>query len=460
MLVVSRLLYGCSKFDQDFTRSSINEVTVTTSETSFSLVQFEKLVIPVEIKSTLNQTESYNYSWKAIGEDSVYVLSDKKDLDIVVEIPPGSYNLQYELKDGKNGLSYNNIYQLTVNGAFYEGWLVSHNVGTQGRLSFVRSDNTVFEDPASEVNSLTFQGKAIASFYSAIQFYTDYASIHYFTDEGVYRFDPNNFLLTGTTNNVLPGETQFANIAYGASVMGADQYIINDGDVHAGMGSFYSDQILMPYSEGFAIGYRIFPAVITSAQLATYFYDNQSKRFLQAPYLSRELQPVTSASDALFNMANIGKTMIAADKGRSSFSSAIFYFVMEDNNGRYFYGLNGSVPSIFQKVENNKCPDFSTATSFATSGVFEHMYYAVNNKLYLYNMVANSAELLYSFPTGEVIKDIEMKRSTSKTLAVATLNGTAGTFHTFDIDDLGHFVGNAPSKSLTGFGSIVHISPR
>lgn len=460
MLVVSGLLSGCSKFDQDFTRTPVNEVTVTTSETSFSLVQFEKLVIPVEIKSTLNQMENYNYSWKAIADDSVYMLSDKKNLDVIVEIPPGSYNLHYEVKDNRNGLSYNNIYQLTVNGAFYEGWLVSHNIDNQGKLSFVRSDNTVFEDPATEVNSLTFEGKAIASFYSAIQFYTEYASIHYFTDAGIYRFDPNNFLLTGTTSNVLPGETNFADIAYGASVMGADQYIVNDGDVHAGMGSFYSDQILMPYSEGFATGHKLFPAVITSAQLATYFYDNQSKRFLQAPYLSRELQPVTSASDALFNMANIGKTMIAADKGRTSFNSAIFYFVMEDVNGRYFYGLNGSTPSIFQKVDDTKCPNFSTATSFATSGVFEHMYYAVNNKLYLYNMVANTAELLYSFPSGEQIKDIEMKRSTSKSLAVATLNGTAGTFHIFDIDDLGHFVGNTPSKSLTGFGSIAHISPR
>lgn len=461
-LVISGITFlgGCSKFDQDFIRNPINELTVTTTETSFSLVQFEKLEIPVTITSSRSESGTYSYTWKAIADDSVYVISDKKDLDITVEIPPGSYDLQYTITDDKNGLTYNNMYRLTVNGAFYEGWLVTHNGGNQGKLTFVRSDHKMFDDPASDVNNIVFPGKAIAAFYSAIQFYSEYASIHYFTDAGVYRFDPNNFLLTGKTDEVLPGVSHFGNIAYGASVLGADQYIVNDANVHAGMGSFYANQILMPYSEGLSGDYELFPAVITTAQLATYFYDNKEKRFLQIPYLGRELLPATSAADAVFNMAKVGKTMIAADKGRTSSSSGVFYFVMEDPSGRYFYSLNGSTPAIFQKVEDSKCPDFSMATSFATSGIFEHMYYAVNNKLYLYNMVANTAELLYSFPAGQDIKDIEMKRSTSKTLAVATVNGDSGTLHLFEIDDLGHFVRNAPSKSLTGFGNIVHISPR
>lgn len=459
-LIFALLITACSKFEQDFSRKSINELTVITDQTSFSRVQFESLKIPVEIQFSLDESRSYSYCWKAIGDDEIYSLSDEKELDVVIEIPPGTYDLQYEIKDNENNLAHSTIFQLTVNGAFYEGWLVSHNKNNKGVLSFVRSDNMVFEDPITEVNGTEFPGKSIAAFYSAIQFYNDYASIHYFTEEGVYRFDPNNFLLTGKSDDVLPGSFQFGNIAYGASILGADQYIINDGDIHVGMGSFYPEQILMPYSERLGGDYNLFPAVINTAQMATYFYDNKHKRFLQISYLEREISLATSPSESLFDLSNVGKTMIAAMQGRETFSSAIFYFVLEDESGRYFCGIDGNTPHIYQKVEDINCPDFSLASSFATSANLEHMYYTVDNKLYLYNMVANASELLYSFPKGQQIKYIEINRSTSKTLAVATLQGENGEFHLFDIDDLGHFSNDSPSYTKKGFGDIVHISLR
>lgn len=462
ILVFGILLFSvsCSKFDQDFTTNPINEVTIDVQQTSYTAVQFENLQIPVNIASSQPEKATYSYTWKAMTNDSVYIISREKDLNVKMELPPNKYNLQFTVTDQENKLEHHKIFSLTVTGIFNEGWLISHNIGTAGRLSFVRADNRVFDDPAAEINKQKFPGKAIASFYAEIPFYSQYASIHYFTDKGIYRFDPASFLLTGATKNVLPNETVFDQLAYGANLSGTDQYYINNGDVHAGMGSFTPQQITMPFTEGFGGDYKLFPIVINSVQMGTYFYDNKYKRFLQSGYLERDLYPVNGSGNDLYNMANVGKTMIAADKGRASSSSTVFYFVMTDNNGRYFYGLDGDKPSLYQKVENSKCPEFSKATCFATSSVLQHMYYTVDNKIYLYNMVANTAQLLYSFPASTQIKAIKIKRKTSKTLAVATWNGSVGQFHTFDIDDLGNFVNQSPSNTLTGFGDIVHIDLR
>lgn len=449
---------ACSKFDQDFTTKAINELTIDATETSYTLVQFEKLNIPVSISASQQASGNYSYTWKAIASDKTYIISTEKDLNTTIELSPGTYNLQYTVKDLENGLEFNKLFSLTVNGAFYSGWLVSHNQANKGKLSFVRSDYTVFSNPGEEINTIQFEGKSVGAFYTAIRFYNQYASINYFTDKGVYRFDPNDFKLTGKTENVIPNKTSFGSVAYGATLIGADQYFVIDGKVHAGMGSFYADQILMPYSEGFTGDYDIFPAVITTPYLATYFYDNKAKRFMQVPYLERELSPISGSNAALFNLGNVGKTMIAADKGRAGTTSGIYYFVMEDADGRYFYAINNTSPSYAQKVENTKCPEFSEATSFATSVAFEHMYYVVNNKIYLYNMVANAAELLYTFPSGYKIKDIQIDKSTSKSLAVGTVNNGSGELHLFDINDIGHFVNNKPSRSITGFGEIVHIN--
>lgn len=451
-------LLGCAKYDQSFKTTPVNELTIDAGATIFTAVQFDTFKIPVSIRATQPDKAKYRYIWKAIADDSVYVLSHEQNLDIKMELPPKRYNLQFTAIDEDNGLEHSKLFTLVVTGVFSEGWLVSHNIGTNGRLTFVRMDNKMFENPAEEVNNMKFPGKAMAAFSAEIPSYSEYASIHYFTESGVYRFDPVGFLLTGTTNNVFTNQTVFSNPAYGANLTRTDQYYVNNGDVHAGMGSFTPDQISMPFSEGFGGDYYLFPVVINSAQLGTFFYDNKYKRFLNLPYLDRQLVPAVGSSKDLFNMADVGKTMIAADKGRGSSSTAVFYFIMEDNSGRYIYGLNADKPSLFQKIDPTKCPEINQATAFATSGVLQQMYYAVDNKIYLYNIVANSAELLYSFPNATKIRDIKMKRSTSKTLAVATWANSAGQFHTFDINDLGTFVGNSPSKTLNGFGEIVHIS--
>ena len=457
--IVSWSLLACSKFDQDFKFKEINEVTIAAEASNYVVVQLEKLHIPVTI-STSQSNGDYSYSWKAIAKDSVYLISTEKELNTTIQLPPTDYNLQYTVRDNSNGLEYNKLFKLKVNGVFFGGWLVTHNVGSKGNLTFVRTDDVVFKNPSEELNHQEFPGKAVTALYCEIPSNADYSFIHYFTENQVYRFDPASFLLKGTTKDVLPGVTTFNKVAYGTNLYAYDQYFINNGEVHMGFGMFNRDQMTMPFTVGLGGDYKLFPAVISSLGSSVFVYDNKYKRFLELYYGERTANVFNTPTSTFYNMGNVGKTMLAADKGRLSYGKDVYYFVMEDNGGRYVFGLDGDKPTLNQKVEDAKSPEFSKAMSFATSSVFEHMYYAVANKIYLYNIVANTAQLIYSFPSSVQIKDLKMLRKTSKTLAVATNNGGKGEFHVFEIDNLGRFNNNAPRKSFDGFGDIVSISPR
>lgn len=459
--LLALLMQGCSSFEQDFDITPIGEVKILMEKSEYDVVQLEKIHIPVTLTVPEGKTGRYAYRWKAMTNEAIYILSDKKDLDTIINLPPQQYNIQYTVTDLDNGLEFNKQLFLNVNGAFYEGWLVSHNQGGRGKLTFIRADDVVYADPVGQANNLSFPENLKATFYTQIPYEAKYASIASFTGTEIFRFDPNTFKLTGKSQEVFMSPSGYDRIAWDSGLGGIDQYFINKGEIHVGMGSFYPDDILKPYTPGLGGDYDLFPAVISSNARKTFFYDNKYKRFMEIPYFGREITPAANSSNttlSIMDMSNVGKTMIAAEKGRTSYSSGVFYFVLEDNEGRYVTGINNSDPSLFQKVLDSRCPEFSKAKLFAASGLFQHMYYAVGNKIYLYNIVANTAELLYSFPGSQTITDIEIKQKTSRTLAVATLDGTTGALNLFDINDLGQFVDGTPKKVFGNLGHIVHIS--
>jgi hypothetical protein len=173
-----------------------------------------------------------------------------------------------------------------------------------------------------------------------------------------------------------------------------------------------------------------------------------------------------------FPVNNVGKTMIAADFG----PSAEYFCVMFDqSNGKYYiYSLKGSVSSNFAGINREilNSPEIATATSFATSSLLPHMYYASANKIYLHDINANSSTLVYTFPSGTVIKDMKMfkyprKQSAlqndplyNKRLVVGVDNGSDGEVYYLDLTNLGAVVNNTFSKKFTGFGQIAQLNYR
>lgn len=458
---VVMLVMACQKDEQSFVYEKQNQVSIETNATAFTVTQLDTLKISPTLNEPSPSGEEFSYEWKIYlqaGTDTATLLSTEKNLKAKVNLPPGNYSLRYKVTSKKTGIAAFKLYSVTINGAFYQGWLVSNNKDGKARMSFIRTDDVVFATPAETVNNTSYPGQAIAAF-SGIG--SDISLILFFTDQGVYRFNANDLVQNGSTTSIFPGGKQFNTLpAYGLNQFATDQYIVAEGGLYAGLGpAFYPGEVLKPYSDRFTGDYFLFPAVITSSQSSSLFYDNKGQRFMQAAYLDRIIIPVAGSNLTSFDLGNVGKTMIACDYGVRGSGEDEYYFVMQNNTGvRYLLSLNGTTPDLNQLIGNS--PDIATATKFATSSVVKHMYYASGQKIYLYDILANSSRLVYTFPADTKIADLKMLRATSKRLVVALNKGTAGEVYYFDLDNLGNFEGNTYVKKFGGFGEIVHLGYR
>lgn len=461
MLFIATLCLGCQKENiADFT--VLNEISIKTDITDYEVTQFDTLKVNPVLTESKPNGDTFTYQWKMYsyfsGPNDGTIISREKNLNAQIGLAPGTYYIQYKVTNANTGVSSFMLYNAVVNGKFYEGWLVSGNKAGKAQFSFIRSDDALFLSPSEDFYKVSYPGKALKAFAGIGR---DLSLIYFFTDQGAYRINANDFSQLSGTNGVLPGAQNFSsNIMYGNNQGLYDQYIVKDGGLYAGFGpTFYVAEILKPFSERFSGDYQLFPGVISSKADLTYFYDNKYRHFMSSEALTRTLEVAIGSNNATYNLGNVGKTMLFMDYGSQSYNQDEFYFLMKDDaNVRYLYSLKGTTPGIAQVIGNS--PGIENVSAMATSSLLKQMYYATSNSIYLYDILANSSRLVYQFPAGYTIADIELLRSTSKRMAVAVNQGVNGEVYYFDLDNTGDFTGNTYKKKFTGFGEIVHLSYR
>jgi PKD-like family len=459
LLICCASLWSCKK-NQDFSYQELNELEIKDNAT-LSIVQFDTLKIDPQITQSKPAGEAFTYQWKIYPYNPVdgigaKVLATSKALNAVISYPPlkSGYNLEYKVTNSVTGVSTFKNYTVQVTSAFGKGWLVSSTISGNAQLDFIRSDFKVFFNPAGAVNQTTFPGNAVGAYL----YYNSGASrfgVSFFTDNGSYRFGANDFLVSGkSTISFKPVKDK---LTFSVSKFTTEEYLINDGSLYAA--SMLSDPANVTYSERLEGDYNLFPKVITSALFSTYFYDNKYKRFMYVPFGSFSLIPTFGSSTAAFNIGDTRMLMVGAMDGVKTNSSEDFLFVMQDTNGdRFLYSLSGAKPVLNQKILNS--PEIASAKSFAASLTLRQVYYATNNGIYLYDILANSAKLVYTFPSGTQIKEIQMDQTDSKTLVVAANQATGGSVYFFKLSNLGTIINGTYDQKIDGFGEISAISYR
>lgn len=446
---------ACKKDSQD-KYEPINDIKINDATTSFTIPQLDSLIIAPKLVETMPAGDSFTYSWTIDSK----VISESKNLRIKVTLSPGTYLITYKVTSNKNGIYTLQRYTVIVNGVYPNGWYVVNIKDGKGRASLIRNDGVIFENPMEVANNKVYAGKplALSNFGKGGFFY-------YFTDQNVYRFNMNDWLEIGDKSSILPNlATPLPFKSAPAFILNAskfDQFIVVDGDLYAGIAGSATDNI-RPFSQRIPGNYNLFPGVFPNTYDITYFYDNANMRFMRMGLFSRVLEDAPSTTGT-FNLANVGRKMIASDRGKSTlFEEEIeFYYIMEDNTGRYLMSLTYSpfgqtLPGVNQKFVNS--PEIDSVTKFASSSIVKQLYYTVGNNVYLYDILAQSARLIYTFPAGNVIKDIKMLRNTSKQLVIGVNNGTAGEVYYFSINGQGEFNNGTYDKKFTGFGEIVQIA--
>lgn len=462
------LAAACHKDKQLFEYNPINNLKLETADSVYTVAALDSLIISPKLVEGMPGNEEYTYLWQISASDTYdsntefTPLATTKDLRLYVELSPGTYRIIAKVTSNKTGISALARYTLTVTGIYYGGWYVVNTKNGIARVSLIRTDDEVFDNPMETTNDKSYPGKALG-----LYAYEDGGTLAFFTDQGAYLFNINDWLELRNTATILPGlatRLPFKSTpAFSTTILGYDQFIVADGGVYAGLGaSAFGDDALKPFSDRINGDYEAFPGIFSGNLYTTHFYDNKGMKFVQLGYLDRTMTTSAATPSGAFDMANVGKKMIAYDMGTSSyFQSAEFYYVMENTAGaRFLLSTTGTIssvsPGIYQQILNS--PDIADATKFATSSILKQLYYAAGNKIYVYDMLANSSSLIYTFPSGDVIKDIKMLRSTSTKMVVGINHGNAGEVYYFDIDGQGRFTNNTYTKKFEGFGEIEQVA--
>jgi hypothetical protein len=475
--ILTQTILSCKKSGMQGDLKSIPALSVITKDTVFTVQQLDTLKIPVDIQGTSAGNTSYSYNWKAylttptansgadpnFKPDTSYLISTQKDLQSIINLAPGAYFLQYTITDEKTNIKTFKRYQLNVNGLFYEGWFVVSNKNSKAMVSFIRKDDKVFANPITDINNVELKGKALAAYSGVI---SQLREVNVFTDQEVYRLQANSLVITGTTQNLFETPMTFTNPYYTVNYINTDQYIFDKGSIYGTIAPNFGS--VGKYSQRFAgPDYELFPFLMPGSSFYVTVYDNKNKRFLQTSYNSRELSVFGKLPDANYDVTNVGKTMVAADRN----VNREYYCVMKDNSGYFLYSINTNLASpagIAQRMLN--CPDIDKAVTFSASATLPLLYYAVENKIYLYDVSANAARLLYTFPAGTNVKDMELLKSKgwgtftdpliNNRIVVAVYNGIEGQVYYFDLASTGDFVNGNYTKKFGGFGDIVQINYR
>lgn len=474
------LQQSCTKDKGNYIYTDINTVDIQTNVTTFTIEQLDQLTIkPTIVESKPNTQNQYTYEWlifptttstlTQVNKEVATLLSTKKDLDTIISQPPNSYFIQYNVINKATGIKSIKRFNVNVVASFYQGWMVMTNTNNLGKLSFIRNDDVIYLDPIKDANNISLKGKGIAS-HSGIS--GQLKEIYVFTSDEILKLSANDFNIIGSDNSLFMQAPPVRMPSYSINTSNSEQFIITNGKLHVttvpsffGPASKFSVAIEGAYN-------NLFPFTFHGDNPSTAVYDTESKKFLKVATFDRSLSLFTPNQNNKYDLNNVDKTMVAADLG----AQKIYDIIMKNDNNEFFYyafdpNTKVNIQALsFHQIQNS--PNIHQAISFASSSSIGHIYYATEDKIYLYDILANTSRLLYQFSNNTKIKMLSMYKYKgwgaasvtdpifNKRLVVAANNGTQGSVYYFSIAPTGDFENQTFSKVFTGFGEIEHINYR
>lgn len=178
-LLAGVLLSACVKDDGNYDYQDIEAVTpgeVSGIEKFYNVTSLYNLHITPEVSRITNE-DQYDYYWIVWGTgfnrtDWKDTVSRAKNLDYIVNLSSGTYELTFQAKNKATGVSVYNIAEMTVASLYSEGWYVTKTENNTTDIDLVKKDGkTVYTNILQSVNGEGLPGEAVKSFYQS-QMYT------------------------------------------------------------------------------------------------------------------------------------------------------------------------------------------------------------------------------------------------------------------------------------------------
>ncbi|GAB3358911.1 hypothetical protein GCM10027566_24110 [Arachidicoccus ginsenosidivorans] len=460
LLLAVALFSSCYKDKGNYSYHPINEVKISADTNFYSLMQFDSLKITPVLNQSIAGKDALTYTWGIYNShiSPVYpgalpeIISTEKNLNVVISQPPRAeaYTLVYTVTDTTTGVSFKYNFSVTISAALSAGWMVLTHQGNKSDIDFILPDDQIRHNVYSTLNATFPLPEDASKVYQVKGFATDLTFVLW--DNGGYILDKNTYQVIGQYADQFygaPAELHPELIYLGPGATTA--YIINNGRLH-------SEQLISgakKFSDAFAGKYSLAPYVITGLRQDV-FFDKQNHRFGRVPTYGTSIEdfPVKSMEDA-FDLNNIPGELLTIQSTTNDQYIALFKTSADDSTAIYTLEPDQNIVAAdFKKAAPET--GLNKAGSFACSPILPQLYYSNGNSIYLYDIAANKARELYSFPDSEKLEIFKMNGNDG--LVAATYDGSHSTVYLFNLASTGNIEGGAPTKTFTGFDHIIDIS--
>ncbi|TDP02230.1 PKD-like family lipoprotein [Flavobacterium sp. 245] len=454
------LTYSCAEDEGNYNYNAINEIHATGIQESYTVYTGDNFKIAPDLNETLvdvNNTDRYSYEWVALNPsklllESRTLISTTKNLDGVIKLAPGSYNVYYFVKDKVTGVTWQQEpFELNVVSAIYEGWLVIGNVQDKARLDMISilpgipQPRIITDVLDASGSALKLTGKAVevSCFGAAVSVGSIYGIYVTTTENGTARLDPDSFAWSQTQN--LAYETSGGSFPtnFGIDFMetpgsAGENFIYSKGDIYYYYRVFnikygLPQNILETATKTFSAA--PFIASNQGAIGSPVFFNNDTRSFVRFSYSKGNcsaMPPVTPSSTVL-DWNNTDSDLLYMTT--SNFNGFENFAVLKNRStGKYnlLRFSQGLIQSYYKEILN--APEFDKATKFAVSPDSGYLFYAVGGKVYEYDNGTQSAKLMINKGAEEItyIGFNKLAKNEDKKLIVGSY-GTSGTMELYTV---------------------------
>ena len=412
---------GCVEDDTVDDFKELNAVTIEGLEEKYSVLLYDTLNIPLELKTAHGDESHLSYIWYVYTSTSMNkadTLSKERNLNIMLEpsfVNPGEdYTLVIKVTDESTGVYYRNTMKLEVLSQFTKGTvlLCKENENTEVNFLTLGAERELIENVYSKANG----GKTIGK--NPIRIYSIDASNSYpeLKKELIFCRDENGGVLTSPISFALEKTIKGAFLNdFGSDVLNPEiyfkgsmiDYIIINGKVCKRSTNMGSSEWEAPLVSLQGSGnYELAPFVMGVNSFSPIFYDRENKRLLHhSPWNKGALyQYKTVGSDEFkFDCNAIGEYIEMLSCGPLTEAGSYWMLMKNSQVGKlylYKYKIEkGEFLSIAKiEITTQVAPNIYNADCFAAS---EHssalLMYSVDSKVY-----SLSLEMLNSATTNSL----------------------------------------------------------
>lgn len=425
IIILGCLLTSCAKDLGNYHYHNMVEPQISGIEAELSALTFSRLQLTPEFGGNDFSESAYDFEWKVISMDegNVTIIGQERNLDYEVQLPEGNYKLYFTMTERESGVYWQQSYNLRVNQATSEGWMVLCSIDGKTRLD-MKSDVTgeIYKDLLKNTPLSEWRGPRKIQQLNVEVSETN-SPFYLLTDDGSTRLGKNGFEWKEEYSLRYEMATGQEPFPYEIMEMGAGKIMVSGTDFYyadcMGMSGLYGS----PVNKNFRVASEVGTNVATTMIFVpiALMYDIDNNRFMgYAPNLaSSDLGGLEPLQD-LKAMGRLADEFYAAGQNKAGVIGSAFdefpegldyvymentrydpgngkmgvtYSVLADGEKRYLYGIQlGDMLTLadcsaalgkayYGDISN--CTRITQVTDlFAFSSLKNYMYYAVGNSVY------------------------------------------------------------------------------